>query len=186
MTLKEPSLSFIFFGVLVFLVLNRSRQPPPKQSHGVANPTCPAPQSPIPDFLRQTQCLTNNHVEKIVPTVEPHSNRQPLPTPTPIKQEPQPENKELSENQREFRSCYTTPDEEFLFSSYHTYTMTKELCNSEKYINSREHAYIPNPHISCVSGFVEAQTYFNVVSRSSTTSKFGNYWCSIRRVCCSY
>ena len=185
MTLKEPSLSSTFFALLVFLVVNRSRQPPIKQSNAIANPTCLAPQPPIPDFLRQTQCPTRNHVEKLVPTVEP----QPKPTPSPItdvEHEPQPENKELSENHRKFRSCYTAPDEEFLFSSYHTYTMTKELCNSEKYINSREHAHIPNPHISCVSGFVEAQTYFNVVSRSSTTSKFGNYWCSIRRVCCSY
>ena len=186
MTLKEPSLSFTFFGVLVFLVVNRIRQSPPKQTHTVANPTCPAPPPPIPNFLQQTQCLTSQHIEKLVPTVEPLSNCQPSPSSIEQEPQPQPENMELSENQREFRSCYTTPDEEFLFSSYHTYTMTKELCNSEKYINSREHAYIPNPPISCVSGFVEAQTYFNVVSRSSTTSKCGNYWCSIRRVCCSY
>ena len=47
-----------------------------------------------------------------------------------------------------------------------------------------ENSYLNNPKVECLPGFEEADVYFNIVTKSSLLTKYGDYWCTVGRVCC--
>ena len=121
-----------------------------------------------PAFMKRTQCLVPNlssSKEVVASSREPDKRQRIKPI--------------------QYKSCYTAPDEDLLMSRYSSFEYNKMKCSLDYLDNIRETAYVKNPSVVCIGGFQEVQTYFNLISRSSTTSRYGDYWCSIKRVCCS-
>ena len=170
-----PVLSFL----LAYSAVNPSRPRSTRSSNSPRAPTsnkmCPAfrqVHEPLsgsePAFMKRTQCPDPNlsSSKEVVASRREPENRQHI-------------------KAIQYRSCYTAPDEDLLMSRYSSFEYNKMRCSLDNLDNIRETAYVKNPNVVCIPGFQEVQTYFNLITRSSTTSKYGDYWCSIKRVCCS-
>ena len=148
---------------------NSPRTPASKKMCPTFHPVPEPISNPEPAFMKRTQCpVPNLSFSKEVVTGNRDQSLK--------KQHTKP---------IQYKSCYTSPDEDLLMSRYTSFEYNKMRCSLEHLDNIRETAYVKNPSVVCIPGFQEVQTYFNLITRSSTTSKYGDYWCSIKRVCCS-
>lgn len=171
-----PVLSFLIAYSTVNPSKHRSTRSNSSPRTPASNKMCPAfhrVPEPISDsepaFMKSTQCpVPNISTSKEVVTGNRHQSLKKHHT-KPI----------------QYKSCYTAPDEDLLMSRYSSFEYNKMKCSLDHLDNIRETAYVKNPSVVCIAGFQEVQTYFNLIARSSTTSRYGDYWCSIKRVCCS-
>ena len=83
-----------------------------------------------------------------------------------------------------YDTCYTAPDEELLISRWTNFKESRSLCSADYIKDARTNSQISNPQVACMPGFTETQIYYNVNVKSSKYSKYCDYWCNIRRVCC--
>ena len=83
-----------------------------------------------------------------------------------------------------YNSCYTPPLEEHILKKHTGHVLGRSYCSSEQYNDLLENSYLNNPKVECLPGFEEANVYFNIVTKSSLLTKYGDYWCTVGRVCC--
>ena len=83
-----------------------------------------------------------------------------------------------------YNSCYTAPLEEHILKKNTGHVLGRSYCSTEKYHDLLENSYLNNPKVECLPGFEEADVYFNIVTKSSLLTKYGDYWCTVGRVCC--
>ena len=120
----------------------------------------------VPKFMESSQCFDSD-------------------TPTAIDTVQQSTVETTKETPLVFQSCYTAPDEELSLTVLGSNLFrSRELCAAKNVDSVRDNQKIGNPKIECAPGFTEVQTYYNLDTRSTTMTKYGSYWCKIKRVCC--
>ena len=120
----------------------------------------------VPKFMESSQCFESD-------------------TPTAIDTVQQSTVETTKETPLIFQSCYTAPDEELSLTVLGSNLFrSRELCAAKNVDSVRDNQRVGNPKIECAPGFTEVQTYYNLDTRSTTTTKYGSYWCKIKRVCC--
>ena len=120
----------------------------------------------VPKFMESSQCFDSD-------------------TPTAIDTVQQSTVETTKETPLVFQSCYTAPDEELSLTVLGSNLFrSRELCAAKNVDSVRDNQRVGNPKIECAPGFTEVQTYYNLDTRSTTMTKYGSYWCKIKRVCC--